>query len=310
MVYRSQHERILVVHNPNSTRAAKIQGGVLDRLDNHGVPYITHATQYPDTEANIAHMQEKFRNGDTILAAGGDGTSMQVANAVLRNEHSETTIGILGYGNFRDLGKEQDPLKLLDPSAIVAALHPLTIEVNDKYLRDAPGYMSLGFTALIANQFGSKSSRERLKALPEWTKFIASIGQAGLDYFALRNEKIPAFHTDRSPVVERSTTDLFALNSSKAAGIIRSATDYGREPFFGFRTNDVSSILPNIPFGLRALAGRAPAESVEQLTVHFEQSSAVPLQTEGEFVGLKDVEKIFVYKDPAKILRMLHAANK
>jgi len=286
-----------------------VRSSVFDRLDEQGIPYVTHATKYPDTEANIADMQETFRDGDTILSVGGDGTSMQVVNGVLRNKHTETTVGILGYGNFRDLGKEQDPLTLLDSSAEVTALQPLTIEVNDKYLRDAPGYMSLGFTALIASRFNAKSSREHLKSLPEWAKFITSIGQVGLDYFALRNQKIPAFHTDTSPEIERSATDLFALNSPVVGRIIRSATDYGRESYFGFRTNNVSSILPNIPFGMQALAGRTPAQAVEQLTVHFEEPSSVPFQTEGEFAQLSGVDKLFVYKDPAKTLRILRSAK-
>lgn len=310
MTHQNRHERIVVVHNPHSTRANKVQSNVLDRLDSQGIRYVSHTTQHPDAEANIADMQAAFRDGDTVLSVGGDGTSMQAVNGILRNKHHETTLGILGYGNFRDLGKEQDPLKLLDSSAEVSTLKPLTIEVNDTYLRDAPGYMSLGFTALIANQFGAKNSRERLKALPEWAKFMASIGQVGLDYLALRNQKIPAFHTNLSPTVENSATDLFALNSPQVGRIIRSATDYGQESYFGFRTNDVSSILPNIPFGLKALAGHTPAEAVERLTVHFETPSNVALQTEGEFVALKDVEKIFVYKDPAKTLSILKSAKK
>ncbi len=170
MVHLSQHERIVIVHNPNSTRAAKIQKGVLDRLDDHGVPYVDHPTQYPEAEANIADVQETLRDGDTVLSVGGDGTSMQVTNSVVRNKHSKTTVGVLGYGNFRDLGKEQDPLKLLDSSAEVTTLHPLTIEVNDKYLRDAPGYMSLGFTALIADQFGSKKLARALKGFTRMGK--------------------------------------------------------------------------------------------------------------------------------------------
>ena len=309
MTHSHKHERIVVVHNPNSTRANKVHSGVFNRLDEHDISYVTHATNYPDAEANIADMQQTFRNGDTVLSVGGDGTAMQVANGVLRNQHADTAIGVLGYGNFRDLGKEQDPLKLLDESARVAAVHPLTIEVNDTYLRDAPGYMSLGFTALIASRFGTKSSRERLKAMPEWTKLLASIGQVGLDYFALRNQKIPAFHTDLSPTVEHAATDLFALNSPQAGSVIRSATDYGRESYFGFRTNNVSSVLPNIPFGIQALLGHAPARTVEELTIHFEEPSTVPFQTEGEFVELTDVNKLFIYKDPAKTLRMLRSAT-
>ena len=79
---------------------------------------------------------------------------------------------------------------------------------------------------------------------------------------------------------------------------------------FGFRTNNVSSIMPNIPFGLRALAGRAPAHPTDHLTVYFEQPSTVPFQTEGEYDELHDITELFVYKDPAKVLHLLRPGTR
>lgn len=300
--------RVVVVHNPYSTRAEKALSGVFNRLDEAGVEYTTHTTQHADTEANIADMRDVIRNGDTILSVGGDGTSMQVANAVLREGHSDTSIGLLGYGNFRDLGKESDPLKLFDPTAQIIDSHPMTITMNGEYLRDAPGYMTLGFTALAANKFGSTESRERLSGRPEWAKLITSIGQLGVDYFQMRNNKLPAFHTSESLIVQTAVTDILAINSVQAGRIIRSATDYARGDTFGFRTNNVSSILPNIPFGLQALAGHAPATQMNALKIYFEQPSTVPFQTEGEYAELHDVNELFVYKDPSRVLRLIRAA--
>ncbi|QQS21761.1 hypothetical protein IPM09_04560 [Candidatus Saccharibacteria bacterium] len=298
-------KRVVVVHNPLSTRAAKIQAGVFNQLDAAGVHYEPFLTKYPDTEANIDDMRNTFQDGDIILSAGGDGTAMQISNAVLREGHTNTLIGPLGYGNFRDLGKEQNPLQLLDSSAHVVDAHPMTIETNGRYLRDAPGYMTLGFTAMAASRFGASASRERMRNLPEWTKLAASIGQLGMDYFELRDRLLPAFHTSQSPLVQNAVTDILAINSRQVGRIIRSSTDYPAGSTFGFRTNNVSSIMPNIPFGLRALAGRAPAHPTNHLTVYFEQPSVVPFQTEGEYDELHDVTELFVYKDPAKVLHLL-----
>ena len=300
-------KRIVVVHNPYSTRAAKTQAGVFDRLDSANVPYETFETKYADTERNISDMREMFLNGDTILSAGGDGTTMQVANAVLREGHTDTLIGPMGYGNFRDLGKEQDPLRLLDSSAEVVESHPMTIDVNGSYLRDAPGYMSLGFTALAASRFGSVESRSRMRNLPEFAKLTASIGQLGVDYFNMRAQKLPAFHTSLSPVVQRAVTDIIAINSRQVGRIIRSTPDYAAGDLFGFRTNNVSHIVPNLPFGIMALAGHAPTSPVRAMSVQFEKPATVPFQTEGEYVELHNVSQIFVYKDPGKVLRLLRS---
>ena len=299
------HERIVVAHNPYSTRASKVQTGVFDRLDAAGIAYETYRTKYPSTEDNIADMRDSFQEGDTILSAAGDGTAMQIANAVLREGHQNTRIGVMGYGNFRDMGQEQDPLKLLDSSAQTVDIHPMTIEVNGTYLRDAPAYMTLGFTALAASKFGAAGSRERMRYLPEWTKMAATLGQLGIDYFKMRDRKLPPFHSSLSPRVQRAVTDVLAINSAQVGGIIRSATDYGRTDTFGFRTNDVSSVAPNLPFGLMALAGHAPATPVYGASIRFEQPAIVPFQTEGEYAELQDVSRIFVYKDPKKVLHFL-----
>ena len=156
-------ERIILVYNPTSARAKHIQTEAIEPLRSERIAYVDYATKYPDTEDNIADMRETFRDGDTILTAAGDGTAMQAANAVLREGQDQTRIGFLGYGNFNDLvGNTRDPLALLDPAAEVVDSRPLTIEINDRYWRDAPGYASLGFTALAARHFAKHSSREQL----------------------------------------------------------------------------------------------------------------------------------------------------
>ena len=303
-------ERIVLVHNPNSTRDKRVQAGVIDPLHSADIDYTSFVTQHPGTEDNISDMREFFNDGDIILSAAGDGTGMQVANAVLREGHKDTYIGYLGYGNFNDLANRQrDPLALLSPTAQTVDSHPLTIDVNGEYWRDAPAYMTLGFTALAASQFGETTSREHMRNMPEWAKLAASIGQLGATYFRERNNFLPPFSVSTSPMVQRAVTDYLAINSQHVGRIIRSRTDYAADNTFGVRTNDVSTIAKNIPFGIMSLAGQAPAEHVSQTSLDFEIPSVVPAQTEGEFEMLHDVSSIFVYKDPARVLRLLRAAK-
>jgi hypothetical protein len=302
-------KRIIVIHNPHSTRASKVQAGVFERLDDAGVTYACHQTHAADTETNIADMRAVLRDGDIVMSAGGDGTAMQVANAVLREGHTDTLLAPMGYGNFRDLGRERDPLALLGPNAHTEESHPMTIEVNGRYLRDAPGYMTLGFTALAASRFGSPESRARMRNMPEFAKLAASIGQLGLDYFRMRDRKLPVFRTSLSPIVQQAVTDVLAINSRQVGRVIRSSTDYAAGETFGVHSANVSSILSNVPFGLRALAGHAPAQVVSGLSLRFEQPSTIPFQTEGEYAELQNVDSIFVYKDPARVIRFLRPAS-
>ena len=302
-------ERIVLIQNPNSTRAEQVQAGVVDPLHAADIDFVNFVTKYPDTEDNILDMRGFFREGDTILCAAGDGTGMQVANAVLREGHNDTRIGYLGYGNFNDLAHGQrNPLPLLAPTAQTTECHPLTLQVNGEYWRDAPAYMTMGFTAVAASQFGNAETRQNMRDIPEWAKLAASIGQLGLTYFKKRDNYLPLFSTSTSPVVQRAVTDVFAINSRRVGRIIKSQPDYPATDMFGYRTNDVSTIAKNLPFGLLSLAGHAPASQVRELRLLFESPSAVPVQTEGEFARLQDVSEFFVYKDPAKVLNLLRAA--
>ena len=303
-------ERIVLVQNPNSTRAEQVQAGVVDPLHAADIDFVSFVTKHPNIEDNISDMRDFFRDGDTILSAAGDGTGMQVANAVLREGHKDTRIGFLGYGNFNDLANGQrDPLAVLSPAAENFESHPLTIQVNGEYWRDAPAYMTLGFTAIAASQFGNSESRDQMRNMPEWAKLAASLGQLGVTYFRERSHYLPPFSTSSSPVVQRTVTDFLAINSQRVGRIIRSLPDYAAGGQFGHRTNDVSTIAKNIPFGLLSLAGHAPAELASQLSLDFESPSTLPVQTEGEFTTLQNVSSMFVYKDPSKVLRLLRAAE-
>ena len=79
-------ERIVLVHNPTSTRANDIARGVVAPLQNEHIPYTDYPTKYADSEHNIDDMRSIFQDGDTLLCAGGDGTAVQDGNAVIRNE--------------------------------------------------------------------------------------------------------------------------------------------------------------------------------------------------------------------------------
>jgi hypothetical protein len=296
-------ERLVVVLNPNSTRAKRVQSGVLDRLNDSGHTHDTLITKYPDTEANIDTMLEFFRNGDTILTAAGDGTAMQAMNAVLRTNLENTRIGPLGYGNFQDIGREQDPLKLLSTEPI--AWNPMTLKVNGDYFRHAPAYATFGLTALAASKFGGQSSRNHMRHTPDKLRLLSSIGQLGIDYFALRRHKLPPFTTNLNNKQQNIATDIFAINSPRAGRIIRLEEDYSASNDFGFHISDLSRIWPNVPFGIQASTGHAPTTPMQELIIRFEEPSTIPLQTEGEFAIPSEVEAISIHKDPTDVLRVL-----
>ena len=155
--------KLVIVQNPYSTRHREVQAGVFDRLDTAGITYDTLMTRFSRAEDNIKDLANRLPDDAHIISAAGDGTSTQVVNAGLRAELDGAVYSFIGYGNCNDLARgERNPLAVLQANRRIITHQPLSIEVNGELWRHAPGYMTLGLTALIASGFASAASRERM----------------------------------------------------------------------------------------------------------------------------------------------------
>lgn len=304
-------ESLIVIRNPNSTDAAHVDELEFE-LKRQDISYVPYETESADTEDNIAAMQYMLPDHEaTVISAAGDGTAMQLLNAILRSgKQRSITSGFVNYGGFGDIPHAHNDKRdaVMDVlAAPVTERRPLTIDVNGEYWRDAPAYMTLGFTALAAMKFDTPESRQMMKSGPQLLKRPKSILQLGQSYFEHSGTHLPPFRIDDDAQVNHRATDIIVANNPYVGGIIKLPDSHYDTPYFGRRADiDVSRIAPNIPFGLKALAGYAPFVRAETLRIAFECASRVPIQTEGETAYLDDVRDIFVYKDPAKALRILH----
>ncbi|HET8884137.1 MAG TPA: diacylglycerol kinase family protein [Candidatus Saccharimonadales bacterium] len=300
-----KHEHLFIVYNPNSTGAATVEEQVFDPLDEQGIRYEVYDTKSPDTEENIADMQQIPSDADVIVAAG-DGTAMQITNAAQRGK-KDWTIGFTPHGNFSDqaythASHQHDVLDLLNAPTVDVA--PMTIEVDGEYWRHAPSYMTIGWSAIAASQFGDHESRDVMKNTPKALKLARSLAQLAENYYKNRKTFLPPFAVNGDN--QDNMTDIMAVNGPRVAGIIRSQDTYYDKPYFGAKADiDVSHILPNIPFGLKALSGHTPLERVESMNIAFEEAARIPVQTEGEFQWL-DAQNIYVYKNPNDRLQIRH----
>lgn len=304
-------ERLVVIHNPNSSRARRAGREVLGELNKAGVTFTPFETGSPESEDNIADMRNVLREGDTVIVAAGDGTAMQAGNAILRNGFEHTKLGLLPYGNFNDLASVYG---LTANTLLTAAkvdtlptlpLHPVTIEADGKYCRDALAYVTAGWTARAAREFSEPDAREAVTATPDVVKLTKSLFQLTIDYFAHRKEYLPPFHTSQSGLVQQAATDVLAINSPVMGSIIRSDMPYGNiANIFGYHELDVSSLVKNIPWGVKALLGHTSSTPTEKMTLYFERPSTVPIQSEGEFFNLT-TDEITLAKDPSRRLNIL-----
>ena len=298
--------KLVIVQNPYSTRHREVQAGVFDRLDTAGIPYDTITTRFSQAKDNIKYLADRLPDDAHIISAAGDGTSTQVVNAGLRAELDGAVYSFIGYGNCNDLARgKRDPLPLLQANRHIIIHQPLSIEVNGEPWRYAPGYMTLGLTALVASGFADATSRERMRRTPPHTKLVRSMGQVATTYLRAHNTFLPPFTTNLSAEEQAGLTDVMMINSQCMGRMIRSSTDYPQTDFFGYHQADFSSVWKNIPFAYSAVTGHTPAERITDITLNFREPATIIAQTEGEHAKLQGVSTIRAYKDPAKAIRVV-----
>lgn len=297
--------KLVIVQNPYSTRHREVQAGVFDRLDTAGITYDTITTRFSQAKDNIKDLADRLPDGTHIISAAGDGTSTQVVNAGLRAELDGVVYSFIGYGNCNDLARGQrDPLPLLQANRHTIIHQPLSIEVNGEPWRYAPGYMTLGLTALIASGFADATSRERMRHTPPRTKLVRSMGQVAATYLRTHDTYLPPFTTNLSAEEQTGLTDVMMINSQCMGRLIRSSIDYPQTDFFGYHQADFSSGWKNLSFACSAIAGHTPAEKITNITLNFREPATILAQTEGEHAELPAVSTIRAYKDPAKAIRV------
>lgn len=301
MLSHERPERIVFVHNPNSTRADMAKRAYR-ALASEGLKPDLVRTRFDSAQENIKDLRDHLPDDATFVVAGGDGTKLQVANAMLGKDSANFVIAPLAFGGFNDATRSRDPLEILDSQPI--DWHPLSVAVNGRHHLYVPLYFTVGFTAYATKGFGDKESREIQKKTPEQLKTLRSLGKIAADYFQMRDEKLPLFQIDSRPKEQAQMTDILAVNNRRVGRIIR-AHDYGPNDHFGFHTADVSTIPKNLPYGAKAIFHQAPAENRRSVAITFENPASIPTQTDGEFAVLGDVEKIEISKNPDLSYRVL-----
>lgn len=303
-------KRLVIVHNGHSTGADRIQHDVFNQLDLERIPYEVFSTPSPIANENIEAIVEHLKDGDRIISAAGDGTASQLANATLLSQRRDVELGFLPYGNFNDIArthleKHGSVLDLLEATTVDVT--PLSVVLNGEHWRYAPAYLTIGWTALAAAQFSASESRAAIKRSASGLRLGHSLVQLAGNYFENRHNFIPSHHTSSSPLVRTAVTDLLFINNPRVGSIVRSAEAFYDSDEFGFAAVDVSSMWRNIPFGLKAITGHTPTERFDDLEVTFEQPVSLPVQSEGEYSLVRNVEQLRVHKGLGQVLKVLHA---
>ncbi|MBQ9020157.1 hypothetical protein IJ096_02455 [Candidatus Saccharibacteria bacterium] len=295
-------QRLIIVYNPLSTRARKINEEVLaDVRKLRGVMVGKFEVGKTTIVENARRLEGMLSDGDIVVTAGGDGTTEVGVNALCMS-NKDVRLGILPYGNFNDVARGFG-LKSLGEVLMAKEeeVYPIEVKVNGGHYQYTMGYFTVGMFAMATEVFERKKVRERLKRHDG--NLIFSIWMLAGWYFKNRRRaKLPIFRMDGREM--KGVTDVLVVNGRTAAKVMRGGEYYyGRKMLVG--VGRLSNLVSLGIFMMRSMLGRIPGEEMGGVKLVFEKEAVVTMQAEGEYEKLEGVREMEFLKEGRgiKVLR-------
>ncbi|MBQ3413707.1 acylglycerol kinase family protein [Candidatus Saccharibacteria bacterium] len=292
-------DRILLVYNPNSSKYCRVKREILDHPELFAGQTVSHHTiKKAPFEVNVTATEKAIKDGDLVLALGGDATASVCANAIL-NSGKDATLAVLPYGNFNDLARTLGTMKLQDlgqcdaRKAIPADyLYPLQIFIDGKFWRYATCYVTIGMTAEAVELFDDPKFRTYMQkgGKSSWRSYL----QLAKWYFKHRHDKqfIPEF-TLNGHKTKPGISDYAAVNGRSMCRVMKGGDDYEKPKVFRSENCRLISFPRLFNLMAKSILFRTPGTPTTRDVLEFKQPATVELQAEGEyqtFEGIKTIE--------------------
>lgn len=303
--------KLIVVYNPRSSRHSLVQKEVIAPARKmSGWLVGKYAVKAASLEENAKALAKILSDGDLVIAAGGDGTTNMVLNAIMQSG-KKATLGVLGYGNFNDLAQMLQTKRAVEygdefvggVSEIVSkfedgktqAIWPLEVKVDDKHWRYAAAYVTVGLLAKATEVMDDEKVRKRLNSGHKKTAFYSLM--VAIRWYLKEHKQcnLPAGKLNGADWAA-DATDYLAVNSPRVAALMRGGTWYRSSVFFGSAMMRLGGFWRMVMFGLRSIFRKMPLREVKRDKLEFNGPSTVEIQAEGEYRKLEGVKKIEVGK--------------
>jgi diacylglycerol kinase family enzyme len=291
--------RLLIIYNPNSTNFKRVKKEILDQKETLFDSYdlAEYTIKKIGFENNVKALKKELKDGDVALALGGDATAAISANAILESE-KDVTLSVLPYGNFNDLARTLNTMKLKDLNlkSKPIKLYPLGISVDGKFWRYATCYVTIGMTAEAVELFDAPKFRKYMQKghKSSWRSYLELCKW----YFKNRHKKIflPEFTINQKPVVKKAS-DYAAVNGKSMCRVMKGGDDFKKPHIFRSKALKTISFPRLFVLMTRSILHRTPGDETKGDLLEFTNDKAtVELQAEGEYQIFKDIKKIEVKK--------------
>jgi diacylglycerol kinase family enzyme len=300
--------RLLIVYNPRSSRFVDVEKEVLSKArDLKGYMIGKYEVEPTDVDKNATKFAKLIKDGDLVLAAGGDATGIIASNGILKSG-KDATLAVLPYGNFNDLARTLGTRTFEDvfnKDNKVKKLYPLEIYVDNKFFRYATCYVTIGMTAEVCEIFDEPKFRKKMQkgSKSSWRSYIA----LSKWYFKNRHKRvfIPPFTINGKPA-EKKASDYCALSGKSMCRVMKGGDDYLKPKVFRSMNRKLTSFPKLSVLMTKAIFSRTPGEETTGDVLEFLEPATVELQAEGEYRVFKDIKKIEIKKGD-KCLKVVHS---
>jgi len=291
-------KRLLIVYNPRSSRYAEVKREVLDPArDLKGYLVGKYEIDKTDVDKNAVKFAKILKDNDVVLVAGGDATAVVAVNGILQSG-KDVELMVLPYGNFNDLARTLGTKKIKDVfggGVKTQRLYPLEIIADDKFVRYATCYVTIGMTAEAVKIYDEVKMRKILKK--NFGRYVGSYTNLAWWYFRNRHKKKFLSEFKLNGVKQNKlASDYVAVNGKSMARVMRGGDDYLKPKVFRSETDRLTSFWRLFKLMSRSILWRIPGEETTRDVLEFEKPSRVELQAEGESIVFEKVEKIEIRK--------------
>lgn len=298
-------KRLLIVYNPHSSQYIHVRDEILVKATKlKGRLVGKFAIEKEPFESNVKRLGRVLRNGDFVLAAGGDATAAVCANAIL-NSDKDITLAVLPYGNFNDLARTLGTKTMEDvlQDSLVKKLYPLDIIVDGKHWRYATCYVTIGMTAESVVIFDDPKIRKKMQQghKSSWRSYLQLVDW----YFKNRHKKqfIPEFKLN-GKLQSTKISDYAALSGRSMCRVMKGREDYLKPITFRSEVLQTVSFPKLFVLMARSILHRVPGSDTKGDILEFTKPSTISLQAEGEYATFHNVRKIEV-KKPTKFIKVV-----
>ena len=298
--------RLILVYNPNSSNYRRVKKDVLDKREEifEGYNLSEYTIKKIGFENNVKNLTKIIKDGDILLALGGDATAAITANAILKSS-KDAVLTVLPYGNFNDLARTLGTmnLKTLDLKTRPIKLYPLEIYVDGEFWRFATCYVTIGMTAEAVELFDEPKFRKYMQKghKSSWRSYL----ELARWYFKNRHRKVflPEF-TINGKATMKKTSDYAAVSGKSMCRVMKGGDDFKKPKVFRSKAFKTISFPKLFILMTRAILVRTPGEETKGDTLEFVNPATVELQAEGEYQIFENIKKIEVKKGD-KCLRVI-----